>query len=51
MKLFEKKPKGEINNYYPTGVVIIVVGLIFCIWYYNYHQNDVVIHAPHIEVH
>ncbi len=50
MKLFQND-EGQTNTYYPLGAVIIVVGLIFCIWYYNYHRNDIVIHPPHIEAH
>jgi hypothetical protein len=50
MKLFQNA-KGQTNYYVPLTAVIIVAGLIFGIWYYNSHRNDIVIHPPHIDVH
>ena len=43
--------KGYTNSYVPLTAVLLVAGLIFGIWYYNEHRNDIVIHPPHIEVH
>lgn len=43
--------KGQTNSYVPLTGVILVAAIIFGIWYYNNHRNDIVIHPPHIDVH
>jgi len=50
MKLLQNS-KGEGNIYLPVSGVVVVIAIIFFLWYYNEHRNDVVIHPPHIEVH
>ena len=49
MKLLQSI-KGQSNFYVPITGFILIVGIVIIIWYYNYHQRDVVIHPPHIEV-
>ena len=50
MKLF-KTPKGETNMYYIIVGILIALGIVFCIRYYNDHRSDVVIHPPVVTVH